>query len=183
MTVTGAPAGWSVVPEIVGVESFVASASPPSIDTAGAVTSTVRTWVALLVFFEASEMVATTWWLPSARGVVPTLHSPPTPTVAVSVWPATVTVKGRPAGSSVVPEIGGDVSATERAAPPSIAICGGVRSSLGSVTGVFASVTTPEVSARPLIPAPSPKEIAPAPRNVPTTLAPAPRATAPATCQ
>ena len=121
VTVTAVPTGSSVVPEIVGVVSFVARRAPPSIVTAGAVTSTVRTWVAVPVFWEASVIDATTWWTPSerARRADAPVHRR-LPTVVVSVWPATVTVTGPPAGSSVVPEIGGVVSFVELVAPPSM---------------------------------------------------------------
>ena len=140
-----------VVPEIEGVVSFVDLEAPPLIVTTGAVTSTVRTWVAVPTFREASVIVATTLCDCAASALALTPQTPPAPTVELKVCPPTVTVTAEPTGSSVVPEIVGDVSFVERVGPPLMVTTGAVRSSMGSVKGLFASATVLGVRIRPLI--------------------------------
>ena len=163
-TVTGVPSGWSLVPAIAGVRSFVARVAPPSMVTCGAVVSTVSTCVASPTFREGSEIEAVTTWSPASSVLVPTRQRPPSPTVVVTVWSATVTVTGAPAGSSVVPEIGGDASLVDRTGPPSMVTSGAVRSSFVIANGLSARPTVLEVSTRPLTVAPAPTPTAPAVR-------------------
>jgi hypothetical protein len=110
VTVIVEPSGKSVVPEIVGVVSFVTAGELAV--TTGAVTSITVVVVAVVVFPAASVPEAVNVCEPSDNAVVGSqVHDPSAATVAVhTATPPSVTVIVEPSGKSVVPEIVGVVS-------------------------------------------------------------------------
>jgi hypothetical protein len=126
----------SEVPVIVGVVSPVTAVEPPEIVSAGAVVSTVKAWLTVVLFPAVSVTVADTVRTPSATVAAVTDQVPSEATTAVSVCPATVTDTVLPIASEV-PEMVGVLSVVVSVAPPVTVNVGGTVSSVNVWVALF----------------------------------------------
>ena len=126
-TVTRPPAAMSVVPEILGVRSFVTASSPPSIATAGGSVSMVRVWVKEPMLSAPSTTVATMVWSPFTSSAEANDQAPVADTVGfgATASPSTVTETVDGARTLVVPVIVGDAVVDDASSPPSMVTVGG----------------------------------------------------------
>ena len=126
LTVMRVPVAALVVPEIVAVGLLVRSVGAPSREMSGGTVSIVSCWVALPTFPAPSVVDASTVYVPSGNIVGVTDQLPSNADgLAVSVWPATVTVTTPAAPTLVVPPIVGLELLISSAAPPVSVTVGG----------------------------------------------------------